>query len=421
MDFIDPVNRWLSQAPLVGRYFQPPPALVEAAPVRGDELIRRSPRRDPVRTFEGFEALPPASGKYKLGTGTTLLVTNPDARPPRGPGLTTMSFNILKGGERRQELLAYLDRLDADGRLPDVMALQEANQEISVELARKYGFHLAYYGRERDEKGRLVNGKAFLSRHPIQETAHFTYGLPETERQEAIRKKGKVGELAEDRGALRATIQVEGRMVDLFDIHHTLGDAGINASQLRQLTALADQSRKAGREVVVTGDFNANTMIKQDGSWWDARRGGYDKTDTIEEFQARYGSLLGSIGDAGAGNIGDAGVRRALQDLMRLAPDAWDRAEAPRTRLADGSLMTTEEARERLNSGHVAEGSEAWRRLQDVADGVTLTATPRKDGSTPAMGKRFDAFYATLAPSLVEIDRSSRASDHQPLIVHFSI
>ncbi len=422
MSLIDPVSRWLSQAPLVGRYFSPSPGTPsKASAASGDELIRRSPRRDPLRVHDSFESLPPANGRHKLGTGTTLQVSNPEAKPPTGPGLTTMSFNILKGGERREELLRYLRDLDRQGRMPDVIALQEANQEIAALLAKELGFHLAYHGRERDEKGRLVNGKAFLSRHPIEDSAHFTYGLPETERQDAIRRKGKVGELAEDRGALRVTLQVNGRAVDLYNIHHTLGDAGLNASQLRQLKTLAEQSRKAGRELVVTGDFNANTMIKQDGSWWEARRSAYDSTDTIEEFQARYGSLGDSLGDASAGNIANAGVRRAFQDLMRLAPDAWDGVAEPRTRRADGSLMTAQAARDRLNSGAVPAGSEEWRRLQDAADGATLTAGTRKDGTTPAMGKRFDAFFASLTPRVVEIDRSTKASDHQPLIAHFEI
>lgn len=422
MSLIGPVSRWLSQAPLVGRYFSSPEAAPSApASSRGDELIRRSPRRDPLTVHEGFEAVPAATGRHKLGNGTALQVNNPQAKPPSGPGLTTMSFNILKGGERRDELLRYMRELDGQGRMPDVIALQEANQEISVQLAKEFGFHLAYHGRERDPMGRLVNGKAFLSRHPIEATSHFTYGLPESDRQDAIRRKGKVGELAEDRGALRVTLQVDGKRIDLYDVHHTLGDAGINASQLRQLNALAAESRHAGREVVVTGDFNANTMIKADGSWWAAQRGPYDKTDTVEEFQARYGSIAGSIGDGSAGNIANATVRRAFQDLMRLAPDAWDGVAEPRTRLADGSLLTASDARDSLNSGQVAKGSEQWRRLQDAADGVTLTAATRKDGTSPAMGKRFDAFFASLTPRMVEIDRSTTASDHQPLIAHFEL
>ncbi len=426
MSLLDPVSHWLSQAPLLGRLFSAP-SLPASAPSasRRDELIRRSPRRDPLTIHEGFEGLPPARGRHKLGSGTTLQVSNPQAKPPTGPGLTTMTFNILKGGERRDELLRYMRDLERQDRMPDVIALQEANQEIAVALAKEFGFHLAYYGRERDEKGRLVNGKAVLSRHPIEESAHYTYGIPEADRQDAIRRKGKVGELAEDRGALRVTLQVGGRAVDLFDVHHTLGDAGLNASQLRQLNALAAESRKAGREVVVTGDFNANTMIKQDGSWWsaqrDARRGAYDKTDTVEEFQARYGTLANTLGDANAGNIANSGVRKAFQELMRLAPDAWDGVADARTRRPDGSLHSAQEARKRLNSGKVKEGSEEWRRLQDVADGTTLTAGTRKDGTTPAMGKRFDAFFATLTPAMVEIDRSTTASDHQPLIAHFEL
>lgn len=411
------ISHLLSHLPIIGGHFRPPaPPAASAPPVAGDRLARSGPRQEATRTFAGFSALPPASGAHKLGAGPTLLVHNPNARAPQGPGLTMMSFNILKGGERRAELEAYLGGLGA--RMPDVIALQEANQEVSARLAEQYGYHLAYFGREKDARGRLLNGKAILSRHPIETATHFTYALSDAERQAAIQRKGKAGELNEDRGALRATLRIGGRSVDVFDVHHTLGDAKLNADQLTQLTGLVRQSAGQGREALVVGDFNANLLVRSEGSWWDAHRGPYDRTDTGEEFQARYGSWWGSLGDAGLGNIGVESVRTALAGLEAVVPSSFETARETVVRQPDQSLLSPEEAIRRLNSGAVDQGSAEWYRLQDAADGATLTYA-----NGMASGKRFDGVFATpgLAPRRLEIDRTSRASDHQPVITQFDL
>jgi hypothetical protein len=85
--------------------------------------------------------------------------------------------------------------------------------------------------------------------------------------------------------------------------------------------------------------------------------------------------------------------------------------------------MSPAQARRLLRSGRVEKGSERWRRLQDVADTSTLTSEPDEQGVVPATGKRFDALYAsrTLRPCWVEVDRTTRASDHQPVLAGFSL
>lgn len=68
-----------------------------------------------------------------------------------------------------------------------------------------------------------------------------------------------------------------------------------------------------------------------------------------------------------------------------------------------------------------ARGSEEWKRLQDVADSATLSLHAELAG-VEATGKRFDNIDATPgpAPETVEIDRTSKASDHQPVMVPYN-
>ncbi|WP_426751511.1 endonuclease/exonuclease/phosphatase family protein [Myxococcus sp. Y35] len=379
-------------------------------------------RREATVVLPDFASVPIPRTERALGDGRTLVVRHPAARAPRGPGLTVMTYNILLGGTRREALLAYFDTLEAQGRMPDVLGLQEANVPISVLLAERYGFHLAYQGHDGGPGARLLNGKAFLTRHPLVDAAHFTYVTPDAERDAAImRRGGDPCEIPEDRGALYVRLEVEGHPVVLYNVHHTLGDSGINARNLRQLNALLHQ-----REVmhaVVLGDFNANTAIKKGGSWLMAHLKTYDDTDTVEEYEVRYGEPHASVGDRGVGNIADPRLRHELHVLEQGLPETIAHATTAQVRLPDGSLMTPKQACAELRSGRVKRGSEQWLRLQDVADSATLTSLPDEHGVVPATGKRFDNVYASpgLVPVLFEVDRSTESSDHQPVIAHYDV
>lgn len=377
-------------------------------------------RPTPTRTFHGFEGIPEAHGERNLGDGVTLLVHNPHSLPPRGPLLTVMTFNILLGGLRRAQFLAYFEHMEATGLMPDVLGIQEADQPIMLELARKHGFHLVYHGSSGGPGQPLINGKAYLSRYPIREALHYTYALEEAERTAAITRRGDPCELLEDRGALVATLDVNGHPVNLFNVHHALGDAGINLLNLQQLHMLV---RERGGSAVVMGDFNANVAIKREGTRVMAtlRRG--DQTHTVQEYEARYGEVHASVGDVGVGNIGDPRVRHALCDLAHELPESVCDGDEVRVRREDGSLMAPKEARKLLSTGNVERNTEEWRRLRDVADATTLNSLPDADGVKPATGKRFDTIFATrdLHPVYVEVDHSTEASDHQPLTVHFRL
>lgn len=375
------------------------------------------PRAEPSRAFTGFRGLPRWLGERKMGKGeAAYLVVNPRVRAPRRQGLEVMSYNVFHGAVRREAFLAYFDRLEAEDALPDVLALQETNQPLTVLLARRYGYHFGYFGREQAPGVRFINGRCILSRHPVQEVVHFTYAIDDHERYLAIHHREDVfklgpGELNEDRGAVRVTLDVRGTPVDVYSLHHTLGDAIINGDQVRQLADLVRE--RPGRRAVVVGDFNANLNLVEDAG----RAGPGNRTRSVEAYKLRYGHLPTGTMDA----AGDPRVRAALAELEALAPDTFERCETV-SLLPDGRRAPPQAAREEIvaRTGQL-DMAEFWR-LQDLADGATLILDPLPNGERPATGKRFDGIFATpqLKPEVLEFDRTTDASDHVPLRVRFA-
>jgi len=372
-----------------------------------------SPLAIHARALDPREVATLPLGERLMGDGdATLLLTHPDPTPvehaPRV--LSVVTFNILRGGLRREALDAWFTALSERGRLPDVLALQETNLPVSVRLAREHGYHLAYYGRDSGPSGRFVNGKAWLSRHPIAEAVHFTYGIDDAQRDAAVARllpshPGGPGELNEDRGALRITVKPAGEPVDLYTLHHTLGDGAINASQVRQLCGLL---REREHPAVIAGDFNANlNILEGEGAAVPGKR-----TTTVEAYRHRYGRFPTGRPD----NSHVAQVREALAALLAFAPDTFERAPTS-VRLADAPAMSPEEARRRLARGDLPREDETTWRLQDIADGSTLALDTLVGPALPASGKRFDGILASppWSPIEVEIDRAHEASDHTPV------
>jgi endonuclease/exonuclease/phosphatase family metal-dependent hydrolase len=319
----------------------------------------------------GFDAVPPA--RSKLGDGRTLVVHNPSAKPPAEPGvITMMSYNILLGGKRRKEILEYFDRLAREGRLPDVLGVQEAHQPISIELASRYGYHLAYFGHgdPGPPERTLVNGKAVLTRYRICEATQFTYALSDADRSASLeRQRGNRYTDDEDRGVLRATIDAGDRLVDIYNTHLSYGDLLINADQLRQLRRLIASSKN---ESVLAGDFNVN--------------------------------------------VGNAAP---IKKLDRVVKDVW-RADVERVvRMPGGEMITPEAARAELASAGAPDSGAKWKLLMDAAAGTTFEGMPGKDGALEPCGQRLDGVFATpgLVPEHAELDWSTNASDHAPLFV----
>jgi endonuclease/exonuclease/phosphatase family metal-dependent hydrolase len=351
-----------------------------------------------------------------MGRGeSTLLVHNPKALRPDGGihVLSVMTFNVLHAGLRREALDAWFLDAEETGRLPDVLAIQETNLPLSVTLARRFRYHLAYYGREQQPGLRYVNGKAILSRLPVLGATHFIYAIDAEDRRLALQRhvdsfESGPGELDEDRGVLRATLRLGRRRVDVYTLHHTLGDAAMNAAQLRQLHRLIED--RARTPAVVAGDFNANlNIVEEHGA---ARPG--KQTRSVEAYRNRYGHLPTGRPD----NAHDPRVRAGLRALFELTPDTFERAPTF-VRLPGVPRMSPEQARRRLLRGDIPRDTEAHWRLQDIADGATLALDVIVGPALPASGKRFDGILAAKPWRAleVEIDRVSEASDHTPMRV----
>lgn len=311
--------------------------------------------------------------------------TNPAA--PKAPAkfpLRLVSYNVLKGPQNHAAVVAELRQLQ-----PDVACLQEVyGKERALALAKDLGMHVAFF----------PNNKAVLSRYPIRAAQDVPYDVPLAGRLADAWRSGS-GEPLEARSAGIATLRVGGRTLDVVDTHLSLSSARANAADLRQLDALVQARRAQGRSVLVAGDFNHNLALAR-GGVADARGQALTPTDTFAEFQDRYGARP-------AGNVQDPAARAAARDLLAGLEASW--GDEARTMRVGGRTWTPEAALAELQSGRVARGSAAWKRLWQVVDGVTH----------PGAGKRFDNVLATpeLRFTSSFVDADARASDHRPLVV----
>ncbi|RYZ44019.1 MAG: endonuclease/exonuclease/phosphatase family protein [Myxococcaceae bacterium] len=382
-------------------------------PPLAPELLSTRPHRESAVLLPGFDPLPSGpEPEGSLGDGRPRIILHPHPSRPRGPGLTMMSFNILLGGLYRQALISYFERLEDTRRMPDVIGLQEARLPIAELLASRFGFHLVYFGQEVGGGARTINGKAYLSRHPLRHADHVTYALSDRERRAAILRQGQAGDLLEDRGVLRVQVEVEGRAVLLYNVHHALTDSAINTQDLRQLNALL-----LHRDVplaVVLGDFNADNSLRH-----------LKDMDPLtgEPLAMRYGNPDSLRGGVSVGTIVDARLRHEFQVMEHWLAETPSHAVTVRARLLEDRVMTPRQAFAELRSDWGLPGSERWLRLRDIASSATLASFYDKAGAVLVPGKRFDDFYASpgLEPVLFEVDRSAHASDHPPVVAHYRL
>jgi endonuclease/exonuclease/phosphatase family metal-dependent hydrolase len=310
------------------------------------------------------------------------------AAPPDRGGLRVVSYNVELGGRKPDQLERDLRRM-----APDVVCLQETSPETTRLLAQRLGLHYALYRQRGPIKGSL---KAVLSRYPIVAARDHGFGLL-WQRVCAFFRKWRedgtpwsAGEPLEGRSALEVQLQVGKRRVDVLDTHLSLYDAGANAEELRQLTALARRAEARGETVVVAGDFNANMALLPGGV--DAEG---TPTDTPAEFSRRYAG-------AAPGNVADPRVAAAGAQLCGELQGYWTATD--RRVLTDEGELTPEQALAALPYADPARAA----RLRLAADGVShLGARKRFDNILVSR----DAYVALAA-----IDQTTRASDHQPVL-----
>lgn len=177
---------------------------------------------------------------------------NPVTAKPPARTLTVMSFNIhhAAGTDGVVDVERIADVVRANHI--DVVAMQEVDRHYSersgwadepAELAKTLGYHVVF-GANIDEdppaagQPRIQYGTAILSRYPI---VHWSNTL-------LFRSPDQ-----EQRGLLRADIEVRGARVHVFDTHleaYSLLDRGTQAQQVADLIGDA-------RPSILMGDLNA--------------------------------------------------------------------------------------------------------------------------------------------------------------------
>jgi len=297
--------------------------------------------------------------------------------PPAAPSeLKVMTFNVRLGGEDMHGIRKTL--VEAK---PDMVGLQEISRENAEKLAKDLGMHLSFYQSVRHNNG-IDNGKAILSRYPIQESEHVAFDISVKHRVGALWDRlldGKImtsSPIWQKRSLLRSTFTVGEKKIDVIDTHLATGDPKANAEQLRQLQAYVAERKKLGHEVLLMGDFNLP----------------FNRTPSNSPKEAE------PLGEWDA-------LQTQLSDAFEAAPEVTVKND-------HGELMTPQEAIERLQQGDAL--TEAERKvLQRVAVGATLGR-----GSN-----RIDTILSSegLKATSVHIDQHNDASDHEPVVATFKL
>ncbi|MFC0676199.1 endonuclease/exonuclease/phosphatase family protein [Brachybacterium hainanense] len=257
-----------------------------------------------------------------LALAATGLMTTPvQAGGPATPGghgarvLTVMTFNIHHGegadGVVDLERIAGIIR-DSGA---DLIGLQEVDRHFSersgwadqpAELAERLGFHVAF-GANIDEEppeGRTERsqyGTAILSRHPITHAEN----IPLTSSADQ-----------EQRGLLRAVVDVRGRTVEFCSTHLEAFSAADRQVQAQQLVELIGAKERA----VVVGDMNAEPEDPEIAPLreafvdaWDAAGHGDGATYPAEAPSSRIDAIYGT-----------GAVRPVVTRVLSGSPEASD-------------------------------------------------------------------------------------------------
>ena len=170
--------------------------------------------------------------------------------------LRVLSFNIHGGVDNRNDY--DLDRVveEIRGWDPDVVLLQEVHrfrplsgfEEQPEVLGARLGLEHVFgqnFSRRAKVAGypRRRTGTAVLSRFPV--LGHENTALPTLPG-------------LEQRGLLRATLDVEGRAVDVYDTHLQPGGTTIRVLQVSAIERIVrERAARTGRPFLLGGDFNS--------------------------------------------------------------------------------------------------------------------------------------------------------------------
>ncbi len=241
-------------------------------------------------------AVPAALAVLGLMAGTAQPASSADPSPRDRP-LTVMSFNIHHGvgTDNLLNLQRVADVIKTEGI--DVVGLQEVDRhwgdrsafvDQAAWLADELDMHVVY-GANLDEdplepgQPRRQYGTAILSERPIREWDN-TY-LPKYEGHE-------------QRGLLRARINVRGVWVTVYNTHLQHNDANERVEQAAAIDALIGEPDES---VVLMGDLNARpdtpeiqTLVDELVDSWEEAGVGDGYTYPVEDPNARIDYVLTS-------------------------------------------------------------------------------------------------------------------------------
>ncbi|MGX1027519.1 endonuclease/exonuclease/phosphatase family protein [Streptomyces sp. SAI-097] len=197
-----------------------------------------------------------AAGVALVAAASTAQVSAGDRPPaPQAPGarvVDVMTFNIhhAQGTDDVLDLRRVADVIRRSGA--DVVGLQEVDRHYSersdwadqpAELAALLGYHVVFganIDKEPPSAGgdRVQYGTAILSRHPITSSDNtWLYKSPGQEQ----------------RGLLRATIDIRGKKVEVYNTHLAASSQADRSRQTAQIVDLIGAKKPS----VLVGDFNA--------------------------------------------------------------------------------------------------------------------------------------------------------------------
>jgi endonuclease/exonuclease/phosphatase family metal-dependent hydrolase len=182
--------------------------------------------------------------------------------------VATYNVELVK---RPDAVLSLLEREPRLGRA-DILALQEADEEIVARAAERLGAHYVYYPSMMHPLTGRNFGPAILSRWPIVEDAKILLpGLGWTRGSRRI--------------AVRATILVRGVRLRVYSVHLSTMWEMLPSGQDDQARAVTEDAAASPDPVLIAGDLNrmgAGTVFARAGYHWLTR--GVGRTHHVWSF-----------------------------------------------------------------------------------------------------------------------------------------
>jgi len=190
------------------------------------------------------------TGAVTSAVGGASSIVNNALKPNDGDNkasnpLRVMSFNVDKMEKTNPDQLSQIIK----DKKADVVCLQELNQQQAKDLAAKTGMYMSFQGDP------TMNGKAILSKYPIKQEEKRGYGASAITNigEKVANIFGTGGSSMENRGVQKATIDVGGKDVSIFNTHLSNSNTNERQTQMAELSAIMAQTKGPK---ICSGDFN---------------------------------------------------------------------------------------------------------------------------------------------------------------------